>query len=42
MTHKDDRVLSVAELAQAEGEGALYIRAVGGRVDDARCCTQDH
>jgi hypothetical protein len=28
MTHKDERVLSVAELARVEGEGALYIRAL--------------
>jgi hypothetical protein len=28
MTHKNDRVLSVTELARVEGEGALYIRAI--------------
>ena len=27
MTHKNDRVLSVKELARVEGEGALYLRA---------------
>jgi len=26
MTHKNERVLSVAELARVEGEGALYVR----------------
>jgi sulfhydrogenase subunit alpha len=36
MTHKNDRVLSVAELARVEGEGALYIRASGNRVEEAR------
>jgi sulfhydrogenase subunit alpha len=36
MTHKNDRVLSVAELARVEGEGALYIRASGNRVTEAR------
>ncbi len=36
MTHKNERVLSVAELARVEGEGALYIRAAGGRVVQAR------
>jgi len=43
MTHKDDRVLSVAELAQVEGEGALYIRAVaaGSTMPDAAPRTTD-
>jgi coenzyme F420-reducing hydrogenase alpha subunit len=36
MTHKNDRVLSVKELARVEGEGALYIRASGNRVEEAR------
>ncbi len=36
MTHKNDRVLSVAELARVEGEGALYIRASGNTVEEAR------
>jgi sulfhydrogenase subunit alpha len=36
MTHKNDRVLSVKELARVEGEGALYIRARDGRVQEAR------
>jgi coenzyme F420-reducing hydrogenase alpha subunit len=36
MTHKNERVLSVAELARVEGEGALYVRAVGDRVEEAR------
>jgi sulfhydrogenase subunit alpha len=36
MTHKNDRVLSVTELARVEGEGALYIRASGNRVEEAR------
>ena len=32
MTHKHERVLSVAELARVEGEGALYVRtAATGR-----------
>jgi hydrogenase maturation protease len=36
MTHKNDRVLSVKELARVEGEGALYLRASGSRVEEAR------
>jgi sulfhydrogenase subunit alpha len=36
MTHKNDRVLSVTELARVEGEGALYIRASGNKVTEAR------
>ena len=36
MTHKNERVLSVAELARVEGEGALYIRTAGDRVEEAR------
>jgi sulfhydrogenase subunit alpha len=36
MTHRNDRVLSVKELARVEGEGALYIRASGDRVEQAR------
>jgi sulfhydrogenase subunit alpha len=36
MTHKNDRVLSVTELARVEGEGALYIRATGPKVTEAR------
>jgi len=36
MTHKNDRVLSVKELARVEGEGALYLRARGGRVEEDR------
>jgi sulfhydrogenase subunit alpha len=36
MTHKNERVLSVAELARVEGEGALYVRTVGDRVEEAR------
>ncbi len=36
MTHKNDRVLSVKELARVEGEGALYLRAHGSRVEEAR------
>ena len=36
MTHKNERVLSVTELARVEGEGALYIRAAGGQVVQAR------
>ena len=36
MTHKNDRVLSVKELARVEGEGALYLRARGDRVEEAR------
>jgi hypothetical protein len=36
MTHKNDRVLSVKELARVEGEGALYLRARGNRVEEAR------
>ncbi len=36
MTHKSDRVLSVRELSRVEGEGALYLRASGHRVEEAR------
>jgi len=36
MTHKNDRVLSVKELARVEGEGALHLRAHGNRVEEAR------
>jgi len=36
MTHKNERVLSVAELARVEGEGALYLRASGNEVTEAR------
>jgi hypothetical protein len=36
MTHKNERVLSVSELARVEGEGALYVRTVGDRVEEAR------
>jgi len=36
MTHKNERVLSVAELARVEGEGALYVRTSGDRVEEAR------
>ena len=36
MTHKNERVLSVAELARVEGEGALYIRTSGNTVEEAR------
>ena len=36
MTHKNERVLSVAELARVEGEGALYVRTSGNKVEEAR------
>ena len=36
MTHKSERVLSVTELSRVEGEGALYVRTVGDRVEEAR------
>ena len=36
MTHKNERVLSVAELARVEGEGALYVRTSGNTVEEAR------
>jgi coenzyme F420-reducing hydrogenase alpha subunit len=36
MTHRNERVLSVKELARVEGEGALYLRASGNRVEEAR------
>jgi sulfhydrogenase subunit alpha len=36
MTHKNDRVLSVAELARVEGEGAMYVRAGDGKVEEVR------
>jgi sulfhydrogenase subunit alpha len=36
MTHKNERVLAVRELTRVEGEGALYLRASGNRVEEAR------
>ena len=36
MTHKNERVLSVAELSRVEGEGALYVRTSGNTVLQAR------
>jgi len=36
MTHRNERVLSVAELARVEGEGALYVRTRGNQVEEAR------
>ena len=36
MTHKNDRVLSVSELARVEGEGAMYVRAIDGKVEEVR------
>jgi coenzyme F420-reducing hydrogenase alpha subunit len=36
MTHKNERVLSVTELARVEGEGALYVRTSGDRVEEVR------
>src|SRR3974390_2075520 len=36
MTHKNDRVLSVKELARGDGEGPLSLRASGNRVEEAR------
>jgi coenzyme F420-reducing hydrogenase alpha subunit len=36
MTHKNERVLSVKELSRVEGEGALYVRTSGDRVEEAR------
>ena len=36
MTHRNERVLSVKELSPVEGEGGLYLRAGGGRVEEAR------
>ncbi len=36
MTHKNERILSVADLARVEGEGALYVRTSGGKVEEAR------
>jgi hypothetical protein len=40
VTHKIERVLAVRELARVEGEGALYIRASGNRVEEAADLTQ--
>jgi coenzyme F420-reducing hydrogenase alpha subunit len=34
MTHRSDRSLSVAGLARVEGEGAMHVRVVDGRVAD--------
>ena len=36
MTHKNNRVLSVSELARVEGEGAMYVRASDGKVEEVR------
>ncbi|MGW6546195.1 Ni/Fe hydrogenase subunit alpha [Streptomyces massasporeus] len=36
MTHRGSRVLQVGSLARVEGEGALHLRVVGRRVEEAR------
>jgi sulfhydrogenase subunit alpha len=36
MTHRRDRTLSTNALARVEGEGAMYIRADGGTVEEVR------
>lgn len=36
MTHRGDRALQVAGLARVEGEGAMRVRVVDGRVSDVR------
>jgi coenzyme F420-reducing hydrogenase alpha subunit len=36
MTHRSDRSLSVAGLARVEGEGAMHVHVVDGRVTDVR------
>jgi coenzyme F420-reducing hydrogenase alpha subunit len=36
MTHKHDRTLSARGLARVEGEGGLYVRVEGDRVDEVR------
>ena len=36
MTHRGSRVLRVGSLARVEGEGALHLRVVGRRVEEAR------
>ncbi|MEU6379798.1 nickel-dependent hydrogenase large subunit [Streptomyces sp. NPDC046909] len=36
MTHRGSRVLHVGSLARVEGEGALHLRVVGDRVEEAR------
>lgn len=36
MTHREERTLSVGALSRVEGEGALYVRARGGVVEQVR------
>ncbi|MET8743481.1 nickel-dependent hydrogenase large subunit [Streptomyces sp. NPDC004728] len=36
MTHRRSRLLKVGSLARVEGEGALHLRMVGGKVTEAR------
>jgi coenzyme F420-reducing hydrogenase alpha subunit len=36
MTHKHDRTLFTSGLARVEGEGAMYVRVTGRRVDEVR------
>ena len=36
MTHRGDRTLAAAGLARVEGEGAMYVRVGGGRVEEVR------
>jgi sulfhydrogenase subunit alpha len=36
MTHRGDRTLSAAAIARVEGEGAMYVRVSGGRVEEVR------
>ncbi|MGE5292049.1 MAG: nickel-dependent hydrogenase large subunit [Micromonosporaceae bacterium] len=36
MTHRHERTLSVSALSRVEGEGAMYVRARGGAVEQVR------
>ncbi|MBX6748337.1 MAG: Ni/Fe hydrogenase subunit alpha [Micromonosporaceae bacterium] len=36
MSHRNDRALTVGSLSRVEGEGALHVRVVDGRVTDVR------
>src|SRR5690348_18200917 len=36
MTHRRDRTLAASGLARVEGEGAMYVRVSGSRVDEVQ------
>ena len=36
MSHRNDRALTVGSLSRVEGEGAMHVHVVDGRVSDVR------